>query len=621
VDDFKPDAPWCGHRFGPADSPDEYRLKEPVDTQASEGQIWQATTVRQNKGSTGQVEREEFTWAVKIVDARRRMYQENQTLREALEELAARYRSAKHETTQMRGLGIVGPSDVFIGRQPHPLGDPGGSPMLYVISPWIEGDNLLKWRRGQPPPQFDEICGLLGKLATIIDAFARWGPELVHRDIAPENVMVDPNGQPHLIDFTYARPPDSAAATEAVRHRGYTPPEALFYEYGLAGDRYSFGAVAFFLLSGVEPPMRRAAEESHVTLVDSGLSAEVATHVAALLAEDPGARPKSLTDWTARLRKLGSSPVRSGRYSTLAMTVDGTSARVITAASESGASRVRLATGLAWQLAPDRASPSRITSLASVTDGSGSPVTFALTGTGTAFAHKGRTWTALGPCLARAGLAAIRGANGEGTAHVVAPATNMLDTITVGLDGRPRRAAGRYRVGRVLSATADRDGSSAVIVLLPTGELGSVTHDGVAEISPEGAFAAAACLDQWGELRCYRVLAGSRDLSWFDRSTGRWDRVEGVNRVQMPFAAHEIACAGHREGVTVAIAGTGGVWVASHGDHELGDWRQLANRPSNQLGLAIGSDWLLRLSVLVEGRAGLAVERRKNGWPSRLTIL
>ena len=605
-----------GYRFGPAESPDEYCLREPVNQQASEGQIWLATTVRQNSGGTRQVERERHKWAVKIVDARSHMYRENQTLRQALEELAARYRSAMHETTQLGAHGIVGPAGVFIGREPHPLGDEGGAPVLYVTSRWIDGDNLLDWRR-RTPPQFNRVCDLLDKLATIIDAFANWGPELVHRDIAPENVMVESDGQPYLIDFTYARPPDSAAGTDAVRHRGYTPPEALYYEYGLAGDRYSFGAVAYFLLSGTEPPLREAAEGCRATLLASGFSAEVAVHVAALLAEDPVARPKPLTEWTARLRELGRRPVPPGRYRTLAMTVDGTSAAVVTAASEPGAYRARLATGLAWQLARDPASPQRIMSLAAVTDGSGSAVTFAVTGSGAAFARKAGTWTGLGSCLASAGLSAIHGPDGAAQAHVVAPVTGMLDAIAIGLDGTPRRMAGRYRVSRVLSATADSDGSTAVIVLLPRGELGCVTPDGVSVISPEGAFDAAACLDQRGELRCYRLLAGTRGLACFDRAIGRWAQVADI---QMPFAATEMACAGHREGVTLAIAGSGGVWVTSHGDHEFGRWQRLASRPSSQVSLAMGAAWRLHLTALVEGRAGLATERF-GGWPPQLTML
>jgi len=618
VDDSLPTALLRDLRFGPELSPNKYRLVEPVNQQASEGQIWLATTVRQNKGLTGQAEREHFKWAVKIVDAGSSLYQVDQTLREALHDLAARYESAKDETAQTEAHGIIGPTDVFIGSTPHPVGQVGRSLALYVTSRWIDGDHLLEWRR-KTPPRFNRVCDLLDKLAVIIDGLADWRSELVHRDIAPENVMVRPDGQPFLIDFTYARPPDSAAATEAVRHRGYTPPEALSYDYGLPGDRYSFGAVAFFLLSGEEPPLSRAAAGCRATLIRNEFSADVADHLAALLAEDPAARPDNLARWTAKLRQLGTArSATPGRYRALALTVDGTSAPVVTVASEPGAYRARLATGLTWQLARDPGSPQRITALTAVTDGSGSSVTFAVTDSGTAFASKGQTWTAIGACVPNTGLTAIRSPRGEATAHVVAAATSMLDTITVSLDGKLQRVAGRYRVRRVFSAAPDRDGRTAVIVLLPGGELGCVTPAGVDEICPEGGVSAAACLDQWGELRCYRLLAGTRRLACFDQSTGRWSRA--VDDEDMPFPATEIACVGHREGVTVGIAGTGGVWVTTHDDSGFGRWHQFTSRPSTQVNLAPGAAWRLRLSALVEGRAGLATEQF-SGWPKQLIML
>jgi serine/threonine protein kinase len=623
MDDFLLTAPQRDYRFGPELSPDKYRLVEPVNQQASEGQIWLATTVRQNKGLTGQAERELFHWAVKIVDASGSLYRPDQTLREALHDLAARYMSAKDETAQAEAHGIIGPTDVFIGGAPHPFGQAGRSLALYVTSRWIDGVHLLEWRR-RTPPRFNRVCDLLDKLAAIIDGLAYWGSELVHRDIAPENVMVRPDGQPFLIDFTYARPPNSAAATEAVRHRGYTPPEALSYEYGLPGDRYSFGAVAFFLLSGEEPPLSRAAAECRATLIRNEFSADVADHVAALLTENPAARPDNLARWTAKLRQLGAARRPAlGRYRALAMTVDGTSAPVVTVASEPGAYRARLATGLTWQLSRDPGSPQRITALSAVTDGSGSPVTFAVTDDGTAFAGRGQTWTAIEACVPNTGLTAIRGPYGEATAFVVGAATGMLDTITVSLGGRPQRLAGRYRVRRVLSAAPDRDGRIAVVAILPGGELGCVTPAGVAEICPEGAAGAAACLDQWGELRCYRLLAGTRRLACFDQSTGRWGRAvvdDDGDEEDMPFPATEIACVAHRGGVTVAIAGTGGVCVTTHDEHGFGRWHQVTGRPSTQVNLAPAAAWRLRLSALVEGRAGLAAEQY-NGWPDQLIML
>ena len=613
MDGFQFAGPQEDYCVGNAENPDRYRLKRRVNQESGEGEIWLATTIRQDG-------RDEFDWAIKIIDGRRILDGNSQTVDQALEILFERYETARLETAQMakgRVPGVVGASAVFRGIEPHPPGMPGTLQMLYVESPWIPGDNLKEWRR-KNPPRFTEICGLLDKLAASIDGFATWGPKLVHRDIAPENVMVSRSGEVNLIDFTYARPPNSAAHTQPVRHAGYTAPEASSGSYGLAADRYSFGAIAYFLLSGAQPPLADAAEYCQATLVRDGFSPEVASHVGALLQRDPAARPTSLTEWIARLRKLGHPrPAWPGGYRSLAMTVDGTAVPVVVAASAEGVFRARLGIGLTWQLARDSGSPSRVATLAAVTDGSGSQVTFAVTDSGAVVAGKNGAWSDLGSCAVGSGIAVLRDACGVATAHVVDPVRNTLDTLAVGLDGTTRRIPTGRAVSRVLSVAADRDGSPAVFVLLPGGDLACVSASGAEVVSAEGALSAAACLDSWGELRCYRIRAGQRTLTCFDRATERWAQLADV---EVPFAAAEVTCAGHRDGVTIAVAGSGGLYVTSHGDRDFGDWHQITDRPSSNMSLATGAAWRLQLAALVDGKAGIITERF-NGWPTRLTIL
>lgn len=612
MDGYQFNGPQRDYRVGNAENPDRYRLRERVNQESGEGETWRATTIRQD----GKAEHE---WAVKIIDGRRRIGGNSQTVDDALDWLFERHETARLETAQMARdhvPGVVGTSEVFCGSEPHPPGTPGTLRMLYVVSPWIRGDNLLKWRC-KNPPRFTDICGLLDKLAVSIDAFASWGPKLVHRDLAPENVMVSGGGGVNLIDFTYARPPDTAAYTQLVGHGGYTAPEARLGRFGLPADRYSFGAIAYFLLSGAQPPLDNAAEYAQAMLNRDGFSEEVACHVAALLQQDPDARPTSLTEWTARLRKLGHRRAAPGRYLSLAMTVDGTAVPVVVAGSADGIFRARLGTGLTWQLARDPAGPPRVAALAAATDGSGSQVAFVVTDNGAVAAVKDGAWSDLGSCAVGAGIAVLRDAHGAAFAHVVDPVRNTLDTLAVGLDGATRRIPTGRPVSRVLTATADRDGSTAVFVLLPGGDLACVTSSGADVVSSAGAYSAAGCLDGWGELRCYRTLAERRTLTCFDRATGRWAQVA---EVEMPFAAAEVACVGNRDGVTVAIAGSGGLYVTSHGDTELGSWYQLTGRPTSHVSLATGAAWRLQLAALVDGRAGLITERF-NGWPARLTML
>lgn len=595
---------WPDCRVGPVDAADRYRLRECLSIDGGEGEIWLATNFKQD----GQ---EEHKWAVKIVDGRRHVIGNDQTANDVLDDFKIRYQTSKYETDQLDVPGAVGASEVFFGSEPHQPGTPGTGRMLYVVSRWLDGTNLIQWRRNNPG--FAGFCDVLHQLAVILDAVAK--RNLVHRDIAPGNVMVGADGQVRLIDFTFARPSDSAMGTVIVKHNGYTAPEALIGHYGLAADRYSFGSVAFFLLIGATPPVEDAEVNCEATLVQHGASPGLAAHVAALLRRDPAARPESLTDWVVRLRDLGHQAPPSGRYNSLVMTVDGTASRVVTAASPAGVYGARLSAGLAWELARDKNGPAGVTRLAAVTDGSGCHVTFAATEDGAVFGGTMGTWVRLGSCAPGAGIAAARDPYGVATAYVVNPDSGEMDTLAIGLDRTTRRIPSGRPVNRILSATAGQDGSAAVFVLLPGG-LACLASDEADVVSRSGAFDAAGCLDRWGALRCYQILASQRTLTCFDRAAGRWAETA---RAEMPSPATEVACVGHRDGVTVAIAGAEGLYVTAH-EGDFGTWHQLSDRPSSQLSLEMGSAWRLQLSALVEGQVGLATERF-SGWPPALTML
>ncbi|WIV57788.1 serine/threonine protein kinase [Amycolatopsis nalaikhensis] len=483
--------PQSGYRVGDDDKPDLYELRRPARV-GGEGEVWQAATIRQDGIS-------DHLWAVKILHAKHLLGTGDETMNSALRHWHDRYREAQHETAQLQDdvPGIVGPARVFPGDAPHSPGEPGHGRCLYVVSRWIDGDNLEEWR-SRCPRTFDDICDVLTDLASIVDGLAERPQPVLHRDISPDNVMVRPDGQVRLIDFTFVRPPDSSAGTAAVLKRGYTAPEARNAQAGLPSDRYSFGAVAYFLLAMAEPAMENAAAESRAVLLRDGFGVEVADHVAALLATDPGMRPAGLVAWTGDLRKLGSHKSAPSQYRTIALTMDGTSTPIITAASVEAVASVRLGVGTPWRLQTDRTSPRATTSLAAVTDGSGTQITFAIDEGGTVLVGRRGQWTGQGPAVAGGGLAAVRDPQGRAVAYLVDPATRDLTTITVDLDATTHRATTGRPVLRVLSATSDWDGRAALFVLAADGSLACVRPDGVKRVDDGAALDAAGCLDQWG---------------------------------------------------------------------------------------------------------------------------
>ena len=76
-------------------------------------------------------------------------------------------------------------------------------------------------------------------------------PPVIHRDIKPENLLVDEEGNVHLVDFGLARADRAQATTLAVGTPGYMPPEQLLgHELTTGTDLYGLGATLFTALTG-----------------------------------------------------------------------------------------------------------------------------------------------------------------------------------------------------------------------------------------------------------------------------------------------------------------------------------------------------------------------------------
>src|SRR5205823_594933 len=84
---------------------------------------------------------------------------------------------------------------------------------------------------------------------------ATGGVPVVHRDLKPANILVTPAARSVLVDFGLMRSLPSGQEVSGISGTmGYIAPETLDAgEYSPATDRYAFGAVAYFLLTGEEP--------------------------------------------------------------------------------------------------------------------------------------------------------------------------------------------------------------------------------------------------------------------------------------------------------------------------------------------------------------------------------
>jgi TonB family protein len=124
----------------------------------------------------------------------------------------------------------------------------------YFVMELLEGATLsdLIRERGRLP--LEDVVSLLEPVADAIDYAHRAG--VIHRDIKPANIMVQPDGQPKLMDFGVARLETSivTAPGHFFGSPSYMAPEQITSSQATArSDLFSFAVVAYEALTGQRP--------------------------------------------------------------------------------------------------------------------------------------------------------------------------------------------------------------------------------------------------------------------------------------------------------------------------------------------------------------------------------
>ena len=158
-------------------------------------------------------------------------------------------------------------------------------------------------------PQVKSLDYLI-RMCEIVGFLHRLDPPVIHRDIKPQNIVVDPAGECHLIDFGISRlhtdKGTSITDTHVLGTKAIAPPEQFGYrQTDERSDIYSLGIVLYYCLTGEYDPSRAETEvaDPHIRQV---------IHKATMF--DPDHRYQTAADMRADLLecRFGEEISRSG---------------------------------------------------------------------------------------------------------------------------------------------------------------------------------------------------------------------------------------------------------------------------------------------------------------------
>lgn len=135
---------------------------------------------------------------------------------------------------------------------------------IYLAMAYLPGGSLRDYLRGRREPlPTAQIFTILEQLAAALDFAHDHG--LIHRDIKPDNVLLDDPAQPQrvvLTDFGLVKDPladeSLTISSMVLGTRGYIAPEQFIgtaKEVTPASDIYALSALAYQLFTGELPPM------------------------------------------------------------------------------------------------------------------------------------------------------------------------------------------------------------------------------------------------------------------------------------------------------------------------------------------------------------------------------
>ena len=191
----------------------------------------------------------------------------------------------------------------------------------YMVLKFEEGQSLKAWLKSlKRAVRQAELDAMLPQLLDALE-FIHKG-DYLHRDIAPDNIMIRKDRTPVLIDFGSARGEiaSHSRTVSALVKPGYSPYEqyaSTTSQQGPWTDIYSLGATLYHAVAGKRPPdaPSRMLKDEYIPSHQAALSSYRPQFLAAIdkaLSIEIADRPQSVAAWRKQLLAQDEKPEKQG---------------------------------------------------------------------------------------------------------------------------------------------------------------------------------------------------------------------------------------------------------------------------------------------------------------------
>ena len=187
----------------------------------------------------------------------------------------------------------------------------------FLALQWFAAPNMKQQIHGGPQAYSHNIPKILIQATESLAQLHKYG--WVHRDVKPDNFLLDDKGEVKLIDFALARRARKGIArlfpgkVGVQGTRSYMPPEQI---RGRASDGrsdlYSLACTFFHLITGRPPFTGTNADDlllkhlksppPSLRALDKNVTPQLANLLLEAMAKKPASRPNSVADFLVRLR-------------------------------------------------------------------------------------------------------------------------------------------------------------------------------------------------------------------------------------------------------------------------------------------------------------------------------